>query len=247
MDLTTWKTYVETLDHELKFVTVSGAHLYGFPSPDSDIDLRGCHQLPLRDVVGLDLPNQTIEVDGDYEGVEVDLVSHDVGKYLGLLVKNNGYILEQVFSPLIVCGNAFLDELRPLAQRCVTRHHYHHYRGFYATQRKLIDKQAEKTAKAVLYAYRVLLTGIHLLDTGEVEANLRNLNERFALPFIDDLIASKIAEYITPEDLDWDFHAKQLDEIEQQLDESFERSNLPADRDRQAVNDFLVRLRLDCG
>jgi hypothetical protein len=25
----------------LVFVTISGAHLYGFPSPDSDYDLRG--------------------------------------------------------------------------------------------------------------------------------------------------------------------------------------------------------------
>ena len=31
------------------FATVSGAHLYGFPSPDSDWDLRGCHLLPARE------------------------------------------------------------------------------------------------------------------------------------------------------------------------------------------------------
>ena len=36
------------------FVTISGAHLYGFPSPDSDYDLRGVHVLPVSDVVGLD-------------------------------------------------------------------------------------------------------------------------------------------------------------------------------------------------
>jgi hypothetical protein len=27
----------------LLFATISGAHLYGFPSPDSDFDLRGAH------------------------------------------------------------------------------------------------------------------------------------------------------------------------------------------------------------
>ena len=27
----------------LIFATISGAHLYGFPSPDSDYDLRGVH------------------------------------------------------------------------------------------------------------------------------------------------------------------------------------------------------------
>jgi predicted nucleotidyltransferase len=37
-----------TADHPYPraFLTVSGAHLYGFPSEDSDIDLRGAHLLP---------------------------------------------------------------------------------------------------------------------------------------------------------------------------------------------------------
>ena len=29
--------------YPLLFATLSGAHLYGFPSPDSDFDLRGVH------------------------------------------------------------------------------------------------------------------------------------------------------------------------------------------------------------
>src|SRR6187200_1294903 len=114
MNLELWKTYISTLDLRPLFVTVSGAHLYGFPSPDSDVDLRGCHLLPLRDVVGLDVPNQTLTWALDHAGIEVDLVSHDLGKYLRLLVKNNGYVLEQIFSPLVVAGQGFLDELRPL-------------------------------------------------------------------------------------------------------------------------------------
>ena len=47
-DLQKWNKFVDTLDIDPLFVTVSGAHLYGFPSPDSDIDLRGCHLMPLR-------------------------------------------------------------------------------------------------------------------------------------------------------------------------------------------------------
>ena len=53
LDLSRWNDFTNTLDIELLFVTVSGAHLYGFPSPDSDIDLRGSHRLPLNQIVGL--------------------------------------------------------------------------------------------------------------------------------------------------------------------------------------------------
>ncbi len=36
--------------YPLLFVTISGAHLYGFPSADSDFDLRGVHILPPSEV-----------------------------------------------------------------------------------------------------------------------------------------------------------------------------------------------------
>jgi len=45
------KRIVATQPYPLLFATISGAHLYGFPSPDSDFDLRGPHVLPLEKVV----------------------------------------------------------------------------------------------------------------------------------------------------------------------------------------------------
>lgn len=244
LDLDALRELVEGVDYNPLFLTVSGAHLYGFPSSDSDVDLRGCHKLPLTDVVGLDAPRETIEPTFDMAGTEVELVSHDVGKYLRLLVRNNGYILEQVFSPIVVLGQAFLDELRPIARRCITRHHYHHYRGFYATQRKLIEKEEPKRVKPVLYAYRVLMTGIHLLRTGEVEANLLQLNKHFGFGFLGELIAQKQTAEQAVADVDWEFHAQRLAELEGQLDRSHQDSELPEERDREAVNEMLLRVRL---
>ncbi|PHS03680.1 MAG: nucleotidyltransferase [Blastopirellula sp.] len=245
IDNTLWKNYIDTLELTPLFVTVSGAHLYGFPSIDSDVDLRGTHLLPLDKVIGLTVSGETFEASKIHQGIEVDLVSHDVHKYFQLLVKNNGYILEQVFSPLVIQGQSFLDRLKPIAGRCITKHHYHHYRGFYGTQRKLIEKQEEKTVKAVLYAYRVLMTGIHLLNTGRVEANVLLLNQEFQLTFMDELIEMKKNEKIAPKDLDWNFHAGQLELLEAKLDQAFESSSLPEDRDRAAVNDFLIDLRIN--
>jgi predicted nucleotidyltransferase len=239
-----WNDYVAALPIRPLFVTVSGAHLYGFESPDSDVDLRGCHLLPLREVVGLRKLNETFERSGIHARTEVDLVSHDAGKYFNLLVKNNGYVLEQIFSPLVVTGQEILDRLRPIAARCITRFHYFHYRGFFATQRKLLEKEEPKRAKSLLYAYRVLLTGTHLLRTGEVEANLRRLNEQFQLSFIDDLIASKTGERIAMPALDWPFHDSELRRLEQQMEEAFAASPLGEIRDADAVNELLIELRL---
>jgi uncharacterized protein len=246
VNLTAMRQLVEKLDYRPLFVTVSGAHLYGFPSADSDVDLRGCHQLPLRDILGLDLPRETLECKTLHDATEVELVSHEIGKYLRLLVRNNGYILEQIFSPIVVMGREFLDELRPLAYRCITRRHYHHYRGFYATQRKLLEKETPKRAKPLLYAYRVLMTGIHLLRSGGVEANLLRLNEYFRFTFLDELIARKVGgENTAVGDLDWPFHESQLGELEMRLDQAFQDSPLPEERDKRPVGEFLVALRMN--
>jgi hypothetical protein len=245
LDLPSLRRLVETLNYRPLFVTVSGAHLYGFSSSDSDVDLRGCHQLPLQNLVGIDLPPLTLEHKAIHDGMEVELVSHEVGKYLRLLLRNNGYILEQIFSSIVVMGQDFLDSLRPLARQCITRHHYHHYRGFYATQRRLLAKKEPMRVKPLLYVYRVLMTGIHLLRTGEVEANLLRLNEQFGFGFLDELIARKVGgENASIGDLDWAFHETRLAELEVGLDQAFQESKLPEDRDRKPVNEVLVRLRL---
>ena len=244
MDLNRWNKFVDSLDHAPLFVTVSGAHIYGFPSPDSDVDLRGCHLLPLKEMVRLAAPTETIDRSTIKDGTEVDLVSHEVGKFLRLLIKNNGYVLEQIFSPLVVSGQDFLDRLKPIAGRCITKFHYHHYRGFYGTQRKLLEKEPVKKAKSLLYAYRVLLTGIHLMKSGRIETDIRNLYAESRLDFVPDLIAAKKEEKIGLANLDWEFHVAQLDSLEKKLKESFDRSKLPETRDVAAVDELLIDLRL---
>ncbi len=76
--------------YPLLFATVSGAHLYGFPSPDSDYDLRGVHILPAHEVVGLDVAPDTLASSGIDDGLDLDLVTHDAKKFFGLLLKKNG-------------------------------------------------------------------------------------------------------------------------------------------------------------
>src|SRR4026207_343241 len=123
---------ISTQPYPLLFATISGAHLYGFPSPDSDYDLRGVHRLPLRAGVGLQLGEETVEKSGFHDGLEIDLVTHDAKKFFGLMLKKNGYVMEQLLSPLVVLTTPEHEELRVLAADCITKHHAHHYLGFAA-------------------------------------------------------------------------------------------------------------------
>src|SRR5438105_2397497 len=90
-------TVISSQPYPLLFVTISGAHLYGFPSPDSDYDLRGVHLLPAPEVLGLEVPDETVENTLYMDGLLVDLVTHDAKKFALMLLKKNGYVLEQLF------------------------------------------------------------------------------------------------------------------------------------------------------
>ena len=228
------------------FVTLSGAHLYGFASPDSDFDVRGCHVLPLDRVIGLEPPLETIERATVEDGREVDFVSHDAGKFFRMLLKKNGYVLEQVFSPLVVSGGPDFDELQAIARGCLTRHLFHHYRGFSENEISNLERQKEKRAKTLLYVYRVLLTGIHALLAGEIEADLRRLLDLHPQPTpVRELIADKVREAAVLDPSRVTPHLSRIAELRGELERAFERSPLPETPARvEDLDRFLVRLRL---
>lgn len=237
---------VNTQPYPLVFATISGAHLYGFPSTDSDYDLRGVHVLPLKEIAGLESGAETIEVSGVDDGMEVDLVTHDARKFFLLMLKKNGYVLEQLYSPLVVRSTPEHDELKAIGHGCITRHHAHHYFGFAETQWKLFGKESPRRIKPLLYVYRVLLTGIHLMRSGKVEANLLRLHEQHPQPYIPDLVARKLqgAEKSTLNNTDYESHYREYNRLRVELQAAFEGSSLPETPSaKPALHDLLLRLR----
>jgi predicted nucleotidyltransferase len=236
--------------YPLVFATISGAHLYGFPSPDSDYDLRGVHVLPLPAVLGLEERAETIEVSEVRDGLELDLVTHDAEKFFRLLLKRNGYVLEQLCSPLIVQTTPEHAELHALVPQLLTRHHAHHYLGFAETQWRLFLNETPRRVKPLLYVFRVLLTGIHLMQTGIIEANLVTLNETFQLSYIPDLVARKLGgpEHGTLADADVAFFEQEFMRLRAALEAARDATDLPeTPTARPALSDLLVRLRLGRG
>ena len=227
------------------FATVSGAHLYGFASPDSDVDLRGAFLHPARAVLGLHPPDETITIE-DKSRIDLDWVAHDVRKFARLMTNHNGYVLEQLFSPLVVLSTPAFEELRELGRGCITRPTVRHYQGFARGRRHRLH-EPEPTVKHLLYAYRVFLSGIHLMRTGEVVANITVLNDLFRLGQVNDLVERKRhgAEKMALGAAELAEHDRYLDQLETELVEAHARSRLPeAPTTIEALEDLVVRLRL---
>ncbi|MFJ6898368.1 DNA polymerase beta superfamily protein [Streptomyces hokutonensis] len=239
------KPVVAEQPDRLLFATVSGAHLYGFPSRDSDVDLRGVHLLPTAELVGLREPDETRSKMWLRDGVELDLVTHDLRKFVRLMLRRNGYVLEQLLSPLVVHTTDAHRELATLAPGVLTSHHAYHYRGFGTTQWRLFEKTGE--LKPLLYTFRVLLTGIHLMRSGELQAHLPTLVGEVGAPsYVTELIAAKAEREHGAADID---HARVQGDIERlhgELDAAQEASALPdAPSTYDALHEFVVRIRLE--
>ncbi|MGX1121516.1 putative nucleotidyltransferase [Streptomyces ambofaciens] len=182
----------------------------------------------------------------DRDGVEMDLVTHDLRKFVRLMLRHNGYVLEQLLSPLVVHTTEAHRELAALAPGVLTSHHAHHYRGFAATQWRLFEKTGQ--LKPLLYTFRVLLTGIHLMRAGEVQPHLPTLlGEVDAAPdHLTELIAAKAEREHGDAGVD---HARVRADVERLhtvLDEAQAVSGLPdAPAAYDALHDFVVRVRLE--
>ena len=159
-------------------------------------------------------------------------------------------MLEQLYSPLIVHTCPWHDELKEIAHGCVTRRCLRHYLGFAANQWQLFEKESPRRIKPLLYVFRVLLSGIHMMRTGQVNANLPECNDALGserLMWIDELIAKKVggAEQQTISDDDVALHHREYLRLRDQLVRDEERSTLPERvTTESAMRDLLRRIRL---
>jgi predicted nucleotidyltransferase len=162
------------------------------------------------------------------------------------MLRRNGYVLEQLLSPLVVHTSEPHRELAALIPGVLTSHHAHHYRGFAQTQWALHGRTGE--LKPALYTLRVLLTGIHLMRTGEVVADLAALWPDHALPYVPDLIAAKrLGEHAALGSLvDAERLASDVIRLLDTLEAAAQDGPLPAAPSAyDAVHDLVVRARLD--
>jgi uncharacterized protein len=186
------RAYIAAREQERRHLVayISGAHAYGFASPDSDIDLKCIHVASTGDLVGLNPGADSADRVEIIDGVEVDYGSNELAGALRGVIKGNGNYLERLLGDLVVTSMAdLLDELRPIIKRLLSRRVARHYAGFAAGQLRQFDEQA--TAKRALYVLRTTATGRHLLARGDLVTDLRELAEEYAPEGIEELFEIK--------------------------------------------------------
>jgi hypothetical protein len=105
----------------------SGSRAWGFPSPDSDFDVRFIYAKALDDYLSLQPGRDVIEPPADDP---FDFSGWEIRKALNLLLKCNAIASEWLESPIVYRASAEVGKLRAFADRMTSigrlRYHYFH-------------------------------------------------------------------------------------------------------------------------
>lgn len=180
----------------LLFAIESGSRAWGFPSPDSDYDVRFVYVRPRDWYLSLTPGRDVIEspiVDA------IDLNGWDIRKALGLLLKSNAIVSEWIESPIRYrADHPAVDDLRALADRAMdVRSMAFHYASLGQTAAdRWLDGDGPVAVKRYFYALRPALAIRWLRRTGggRPPMDLQSLVDTVGLPdAMVDAIAALVA------------------------------------------------------
>lgn len=235
--------------YQTLFLTMSGSRGYGIDSPTSDYDVHGVHALPLDQVLGFSAEKdqtwlQKMSIpDAQGDTLEVELATHDIKKFLHLLKKGNGNVLEDLYSPQVIKSGPFHEELMDIGQGCITKMCANHYKGMAFNQQQ---KLASHEIKKYLHTIRCLLMGTHLMNTGTILMDMWTLMDLYGVSDTQDLIAWKRAGQDRVPDVYKPWYERLFPHLFEELEKAMERSSLPEQTSEQtihALEDLLIRTR----
>ncbi|MEQ8279040.1 MAG: nucleotidyltransferase domain-containing protein [Deltaproteobacteria bacterium] len=231
------------------WIALSGAHAYGFPSVDSDLDVKGTFVAPSRDAIGFAGVPPATDFLGDFAGREYDLTLNEIDRTARSILTGNGNYIERFLGPLPLLTTELGRRFGALVAKNLSRQVYGHYRGFSAQVRKRYEAEAaedKRIAKRLLYVYRTALTGLHLLKTGEVETDATKIASTYGFDSVHALARIKASEErrsLSAEEAAP--YVADLDALDAALAAAHEASILPeAPAEADALEDFVVSLRL---
>lgn len=185
-------------DVRLLLAVESGSRAWGFPSPDSDYDIRFLYVRPRDRYLSLMPPRDVIEMPIEDD---IDLNGWDIRKAIGLLLKSNAVVCEWIASPIRYRpDDPGITRLAALADRILdARAMAHHYAslGRGAAERWL-DGADAVPVKKYFYALRPALAirSLRRSPDRRPPMNLQSLVAASGLPAslvrqIDDLVEAK--------------------------------------------------------
>lgn len=224
-------------------LTISGSHLYGFSSSDSDVDIRGIFVYNTNKLLGLERPPTHLYLEIE----DYDIMLDELGPAIEQIFKGNCNQLEHIMAPQIYTSPDFLllEEIIMLNKDGL----FKSYRGLATfNYKKFISTGRRNTVKKYLYVLRGLMAGIYVLEVGKIEPNLEVLNKRFKIPEAKVLLKLKREgkeNEELPKDLDTGNIERVIEKLFKRIEKAYVKSKLlvPGHKDKESLNELLIEIR----
>lgn len=166
------KKYLSDLEKEkgikILLACETGSRAWGFPSPDSDFDVRIIYKHNKDWYLSLTEEKDTLEC--FFENNEIDISGWDLRKSLRLLWKSNPPLLERIQSPIIYkVDHKFQTEIGSIAQKTYSRiATIHHYLSMAKKAFEEVISSKEYKLKRFFYALRASVACLWILEKEEM-------------------------------------------------------------------------------
>ncbi len=215
------------LSSHVVFRCIVGSRAFGLDDDASDTDRRGFYLPPA------DLHWSLYGVPEQIEDLAHEECYWEIQKFLNLALKANPNILECLYTPLIEHAAPIAQELLSLRAAFLSKLIYQTYNGYVASQFKKLEadlrNHGDVKPKHAMHLIRLMLSGITVLETGELRIRVEDERER--------LLAIKRGE------MPWDAVDRWRLELHRRFESAFTATTLPEQPDYRTINDFLIRAR----
>src|SRR5262249_39351189 len=154
---------------------------------------KAVHVEPTARLLGLAPSSPTADRLETIEGVEIDYTSNEIKPVLIGVVQGNGNFVERILGRLVPHAAPELEALAERVEKTLSRRIFRHYLGFATSQLRAFEAESPGSAKKLLYVLRTALTGAHVLRTGRLVVDLRELCDDYGFADARELIEAKRA------------------------------------------------------
>lgn len=206
---------------------IVGSRAFGLDNESSDTDRRGIYLPPAE------LQWSMFGVPEQLENKDTEECYWELRKFLILALKANPNILECLYTPLVEYADELARELLSIRNIFLSKLVYQTYNGYVMSQFKKLEQdlrnQGEIKWKHAMHLIRLLLEGIEILQTGELNLQISGHREK--------LLSIKRGE------IDWNEVNKWRLSLHRDFDKAFAETSLPERPDYEKANDFLLKAR----
>lgn len=205
---------------KILYACESGSRAWGFPSIDSDYDIRFIYAHPTNWYLTLKEKEDTIEIPINNE---LDIGGWELKKALGLMWKSNAPLLEWIQSPIVYKKeDAFLIEMQQLGEECFSAIAVmYHYLNMSKKYVEICSSREQVKLKHYFYALRSTIAGKWIKE----KQTMPPIEFQNMLNLLDDSLHNRINDLV---------------ELKSITDESYLHFREPQ------IDDFLIRTIQEC-